>query len=301
MRNDYTHISVILDRTGSMETIRDDTIGGFNAFLNEQKSAAGYATMTLVQFDSQDPYEVLHKFAPVTAVTELTRSTFVPRASTPLLDAIGRGVNDLEQSLSQMPEAVRPSRVVMVVITDGQENASREFRKDQIAKMIAEKQEKLLVFTQFREACEPLAAFLGAIFGRPGLVLHGGTAVGKRRALVKQFQEDETTPFFVLSLKAGGSGLTLTAASRVVHFDRWWNPAVEYQATDRAFRIGQKRNVFVHKLICQGTVEDRIDQLIASKRKLVSDVLEGAGEVDVTSLSDAELLGLVALDTEVLP
>lgn len=143
MRNDYTHISVILDRTGSMESIRDDVIGGFNAFLNEQKAAPGFATMTLVQFDSQDPYEVLHSFAQVVDVPELTRTTFVPRASTPLLDAIGRGINDLEQKLARMPEAVRPSRVVMVIITDGQENASREFRKEQIGKMIAEKQTKL--------------------------------------------------------------------------------------------------------------------------------------------------------------
>jgi len=140
MRNDYTHLSVILDRTGSMESIRDDVIGGFNAFLNEQKAAPGFATMTLVQFDSQDPYEVLQSFVQVASVPELTRTTFVPRALTPLLDAIGRGINDLEQKLAQMPEAVRPSHVVMVIITDGQENASREFRRDQIGKMIAEKQ-----------------------------------------------------------------------------------------------------------------------------------------------------------------
>ena len=100
------------------------------------------------------------------------------------------------------------------------------------------------------------------MFGRPGLVLHGETAVRGRRDLVQTFQEDETVPFFVLSLKAGGSGLTLTAASHVVHFDRWWNPAVENQATDRAFRIGQKRNVLVHKFVCRGTVEEKIDGLI---------------------------------------
>ena len=87
-----------------------------------------------------------------------------------------------------------------------------------------------------------------SVFGRPGLVLHGETAVGKRQALVRQFQEDERVPFFVISLKAGGAGLNLTAASHVVHFDRWWNPAVENQATDRAFRIGQTKNVLVHKV-----------------------------------------------------
>lgn len=143
MKNDYTHIAVILDRTGSMESIRDDTIGGFNAFLNAQKTAPGLATLTLVQFDSQDPYEVIHKFKPVQEVPELTRETFVPRASTPLLDAMGRGINDLEKSLVDIAEEERPARTVMVIITDGQENASHEFRKDQIEKMIREKQEKL--------------------------------------------------------------------------------------------------------------------------------------------------------------
>jgi hypothetical protein len=142
MKNNYTHIAVILDRTGSMESIRDDTIGGFNAFLNTQKAEPGSASLTLVQFDSQDPYEIVHKFKPLAEVPELTRATFVPRASTPLLDAMGRGINDLEKSLADMPEDEKPSRVVMVVITDGQENASLEFRKDQIEKMIKEKQEK---------------------------------------------------------------------------------------------------------------------------------------------------------------
>ena len=142
MKTDYTHIAVILDRTGSMESIRDDTIGGFNAFLKQQQAEPGLATLTLVQFDTQDPYEVVHKFKPVGDVPELTRETFVPRASTPLLDAMGRGINDLEKSLAEIKEEERPSRVVMVIITDGQENASREFRKDQVAQMIKAKQEK---------------------------------------------------------------------------------------------------------------------------------------------------------------
>lgn len=142
MKENYTHIAIVLDRTGSMETIRDDTIGGFNAFLSAQKAEPGVATLTLVQFDSQDPYELIHRFKPLAEVPELTRETFVPRASTPLLDAIGRGINDLEKSLADLEESERPSRVVMVIITDGQENASREFRKDQIEKMIRERQEK---------------------------------------------------------------------------------------------------------------------------------------------------------------
>jgi non-specific serine/threonine protein kinase len=182
---------------------------------------------------------------------------------------------------------------------DGSWNAddSGKFsRLRELVEVIAAKQEKVLVFTQFRETTEPLAAFLGAIFGREGLVLHGGTPVARRRERVKRFQEDELTPFFVLSLKAGGAGLNLTAASHVIHFDRWWNPAVENQATDRAFRIGQKRNVLVHKFVCRGTIEDRIDQLIESKRQLADDVLEGGAEIHLTEMSDRELLDLVKLD-----
>jgi non-specific serine/threonine protein kinase len=169
-------------------------------------------------------------------------------------------------------------------------------RLRELAEVIAAKQDKLLVFTQFRETTAPLAAFLGSVFGREGLVLHGGTPVARRRELVQRFQQDEQTPFFVLSLKAGGAGLNLTAASHVVHFDRWWNPAVENQATDRAFRIGQRKNVLVHKFICRGTVEDRIDQLIASKQQLVQEVLQEGAELLLTEMGDRELLDLVRLD-----
>jgi non-specific serine/threonine protein kinase len=153
-----------------------------------------------------------------------------------------------------------------------------------------------LVFTQFREVTAPLAAFLGSVFGRAGLVLHGETDVKKRQSLVRQFQEDEAVPFFVLSLKAGGTGLNLTAASHVVHFDRWWNPAVENQATDRAFRIGQTKNVLVQKFLCRGTVEEKIDALIDSKRQLSQDLLEGGADLQLTEMKDDELLKLVALD-----
>jgi len=134
------------------------------------------------------------------------------------------------------------------------------------------------------------------VFGKPGLVLHGETEVKKRQLLVKQFQEDERVPFFVLSLKAGGTGLNLTAASHVVHFDRWWNPAVEDQATDRAFRIGQTKNVLVHKFICRGTLEEKIDELIESKQQMSKDILEGSADLLITEMSNEELLKLVALD-----
>jgi non-specific serine/threonine protein kinase len=165
-----------------------------------------------------------------------------------------------------------------------------------IAEVVAARQEKALIFTQFRETTAPLAAFLGSVFGRAGLVLHGGTEIKKRKELVRQFQEDESVPFFVLSLKAGGAGLNLTAASHVVHFDRWWNPAVESQATDRAFRIGQTKNVLVHKFICRGTVEDKIDQMIESKKQLAGDLLGGGSDMVLTDLKDEELLKLVTLD-----
>jgi non-specific serine/threonine protein kinase len=169
-------------------------------------------------------------------------------------------------------------------------------RLREIVEAVAAKQEKVLVFTQFREATEPLAAFLTGLFGRSGLVLHGSTPVAARGGLVRRFQEDAAVPFFVLSLKAGGSGLNLTAASHVVHFDRWWNPAVEDQATDRAYRIGQHRNVLVHKLVCRGTVEERIDRLIEDKQAMARGVLQGGGEGLLTEMGDEELLATVALD-----
>ena len=113
---------------------------------------------------------------------------------------------------------------------------------------------------------------------------------------MRRFQEDEGIPFFVLSLKAGGTGLNLTAATHVIHFDRWWNPAVENQATDRAFRIGQKRSVLVHKLVCRGTIEERIDAMLEDKQTLSRELLEGGEEVRLTELDDRELLRLVSLD-----
>ena len=177
-----------------------------------------------------------------------------------------------------------------------EEDSGKWARLREIAEVVAARQEKMLVFTQFREMTGPLAEYLGRIFGRPGLVLHGDTAVKDRKALVQRFQDDETVPFFVLSLKAGGAGLTLTAASHVVHVDRWWNPAVENQATDRAFRIGQKKNVLVHKFICRGTVEEKIDALIDSKKVLSDELLAGGGEINLTQMKDDELLRLVALD-----
>jgi superfamily II DNA or RNA helicase len=177
-----------------------------------------------------------------------------------------------------------------------EEESGKFTRLREIAEVVAARQEKMLVFTQFREMTAPLASVLGDAFGRSGLVLHGNTAVRSRRDLVLRFEEPDGPPFFVLSLKAGGAGLTLTAASHVVHFDRWWNPAVENQATDRAFRIGQKRNVMVHKFICRGTAEEKIDSLIESKRALSDELLASGSEINLTELTNDELLQLVSLD-----
>ena len=169
-------------------------------------------------------------------------------------------------------------------------------RLGEICSEIADRQEQVLVFTQFRELIDSLSDYLAEVFGRPGLVLHGGTAVKKRSRLVEEFQAPDGPPFFILSLKAGGTGLNLTRASHVVHFDRWWNPAVENQATDRAFRIGQKKNVLVHKFVTRGTLEERIDEMIFAKQKLADEILSGESEVNLTELSNDELMDLVRLD-----
>ena len=171
-------------------------------------------------------------------------------------------------------------------------------RLGELGESIASRQDKVLVFTQFREMTAPLCRFLTEVFGRPGLVLHGGTSVKKRQGLVQSFQEDDRVPFMVLSIRAGGTGLNLTAASHVIHFDRWWNPAVENQATDRAFRIGQQKNVLVHKFVCRGTVEERIDDLIASKQQLSDEILTGDAESRLTEMSNEELIAMVSLDMQ---
>jgi non-specific serine/threonine protein kinase len=177
-------------------------------------------------------------------------------------------------------------------------DSAKFLRLQELCAPIAEAGEKLLVFTQFREICEPLAALLAEIFGRPGLVLHGGTAVGKRTEMVAEFQREDVggAPFMVLSLKAGGTGLNLTAAAHVVHFDRWWNPAVENQATDRAYRIGQHKNVLVHKFVCRGTLEERIDAMLHRKQGLAEGLLGDEGELRLTELTTDELMRVVALD-----
>ena len=166
----------------------------------------------------------------------------------------------------------------------------------ELCETIRDKRERVLVFTQFRELTEPLADFLTGIFHARGYVLHGGTRVSKRAKIVEAFQGEEYVPFIVLSLKAGGTGLNLTKASHVIHFDRWWNPAVENQATDRAYRIGQTQNVMVHKLVCDGTIEEKIDEMIEAKRELAENVIQLGAEKWLTELSNAELLSILRLE-----
>ena len=169
-------------------------------------------------------------------------------------------------------------------------------RLGELCEEIAAKQEKVLIFSQFREITAPIASAMADVFRQPGLVLHGGTPVKKRRELINAFQREDGPPFFVLSLKAGGVGLNLTAASHVIHFDRWWNPAVENQATDRAYRIGQHKNIVVHKFVCRGTIEEKIDALIDEKKELAESILGESGERLLTEMPDDELLRFVSLD-----
>jgi SNF2 family DNA or RNA helicase len=184
-----------------------------------------------------------------------------------------------------------------------QDGSSLEARSGKLARLeeildeILAEGDKALLFTQFTEMGHLLKGHLQERFGREVLFLHGGTSRVARDAMVARFQQQTGPPIFLLSLKAGGTGLNLTSASQVIHFDRWWNPAVEDQATDRAFRIGQKKNVQVRKFICAGTLEERIDQMIEQKKDLAERIV-GAGEAWLTELSTERLRELIALSSD---
>ena len=170
-------------------------------------------------------------------------------------------------------------------------------RVEEILEEVLAEGDRALLFTQFAAFGALLRTHLRDRFGREVLYLHGGTRKADRDAMVAQFQGDGGPSILILSLKAGGTGLNLTAANHVIHVDRWWNPAVEDQATDRAYRIGQRRNVQVRKLVCSGTLEERIAALLESKRALAERVV-GTGETWLTELSTAELRDLVALSAD---
>jgi SNF2 family DNA or RNA helicase len=164
--------------------------------------------------------------------------------------------------------------------------------------------DRALVFSQFAEMGAIIQRHLQETFGREVIFLHGATPKKQRDRMVDRFQSSngngDSPPVFVLSLKAGGTGLNLTAANHVFHFDRWWNPAVENQATDRAFRIGQTRNVQVHKFICAGTLEDKIDEMIEYKRSIAASIV-GAGENWLTEFSTDQLKELFTLRRDATP
>ncbi|MBR0312774.1 MAG: DEAD/DEAH box helicase [Oscillospiraceae bacterium] len=166
----------------------------------------------------------------------------------------------------------------------------------ELCETIRDKRERVLVFTQFREITDALSRFLTEVFGMPGQVLDGGTPVPARKKIVETFQGERYVPYLVLSVRAGGTGLNLTKASHVIHFDRWWNPAVENQATDRAYRIGQTERVMVHKLVCRGTIEEKIDAMIEGKKELAESVIGGGAEKWLTELNNDELLQMLRLD-----
>jgi len=184
----------------------------------------------------------------------------------------------------------------------GDHLAGRSGKLDRLGEMLEEvldRGDRALIFTQYAEMGKLLQPYLVSTFGTEALYLHGGTPTKKRQEMIEKFQSDYGPPVFILSLKAGGTGLNLTRANHVFHYDRWYNPAVENQATDRAFRIGQTKDVQVHKFICLGTLEERIDRLIEQKLALAESIV-GAGESWLTEMSTADLRELVSLRREVV-
>ena len=177
----------------------------------------------------------------------------------------------------------------------GETESGKFGRLREVCRTIREKRERVLVFTQFKEIIDPLCGFLADIFHHPGLFMHGGVPVKKRKAILDEFQGEKYVPFMVLSLKAGGVGLNLTRANHVIHFDRWWNPAVENQATDRAFRIGQKKKVLVHKFIATGTIEEKIDLMIEEKRQLSEEVVAAGSEDWITEMDNRKVMEMFRL------
>ncbi|MCK5184026.1 MAG: DEAD/DEAH box helicase, partial [Candidatus Heimdallarchaeota archaeon] len=175
----------------------------------------------------------------------------------------------------------------------------RSGKLDRLIEMLSEviaNNEKALIFTQYAELGQLLRDYLQEVLDKDVLLLFGGTPQREREELIRRFQStDEGSPkIFILSIKAGGVGLNLTAANHVFHFDRWWNPSVENQATDRAYRIGQKKNVFVHKFISVGTLEENIDQLIEQKKELADSVI-GTGENWLTEMSTEQIREILSL------
>jgi SNF2 family DNA or RNA helicase len=197
------------------------------------------------------------------------------------------------ESAEAAPRIVVPKGIVRADRLSGR--SGKSIRLLEMLEELVAAGDRALIFTQYRQMGHLLVQMIRQDLDVEALFLHGGTPQAKRDQLVQRFQsEDPAVPIFVLSLKAGGVGLNLTAANHVFHYDRWWNPAVENQATDRAFRIGQLRTVNVHKMITVGTLEERIDQMIEQKTELASQII-GSGEQWLTELNTSQLRDLLSL------
>ncbi len=164
----------------------------------------------------------------------------------------------------------------------------------QLLEIIYENNEKVLIFSQYKEMGSLLRSVIYNHFGKKALQLHGGNSRKERDEMVHSFQNNPLSDTFILSLKAGGTGLNLTSGNHVIHYDLWWNPAAEAQATDRAFRIGQQKNVMVHRLITKGTLEEKIDEMLRSKKNLAN-LTVATGEKWIGELSDKDITELVRL------
>ncbi len=205
---------------------------------------------------------------------------------------------DAPSDAAELDAAAEQARAVAQAASAGERMSDRSGKTQRLTEMLEEllaAGDRALVFTQYRQMGHLLVALLRRELDTEALFLHGGTPQAKRDALVDRFQSgDPRAPVFILSLKAGGLGLNLTSANHVFHFDRWWNPAVESQATDRAFRIGQTRTVHVHKFICAGTLEERIDQMIEQKTELATNII-GSGDSWLSDLTTTQLRDIVTL------
>jgi SNF2 family DNA or RNA helicase len=244
---------------------------------------------------------------------EMREYCALTREQVSLYEAVVRdGLRQLEEDNS----AMRRRGVILAMLTrlkqvcnhpahlldDGSPLAGRSGKLTRLEELVEElltEGDRALIFTQFAALGARLQPYLSGRFGVETLYLHGGVPRLDRVRMVERFQAEEGPPLFLLSLKAGGYGLNLTRANHVIHFDRWWNPAVENQATDRAFRIGQTRNVQVRKFVCSGTLEERIDVMIEQKRTLAEQVI-GTGENWITELSTGQLRDLFNLRADAL-
>jgi len=175
------------------------------------------------------------------------------------------------------------------------EESGKFIRLGELCETIYAKRERVLVFTQFKEMIDPIFKFLEIIFHHKGCIIHGSLTVKKRKQEIERFGKKDYVPFMVLSIKAGGVGLNLTRANHVIHFDRWWNPAVEDQATDRVFRIGQKKNVLVHKFITKGTIEEKIDMMIENKKELSEKIIPDSQGTLITEMDNNQLMDMFKL------